>query len=215
MQRAKVNIKSHKQQAIFHMCAISITRGFLQTERTTVANLYWEAFSGKLGRVMAPPPKALAFFTSALNPAFALSARNNAGDLMGLAGFKTTSGALIEGGLKEMAAVYGWPGALWRGTALSLLERDTVTDTLLMDGLFVAPHARGMGAGTALIAAIKQQAIHQGLSNVRLDVIDSNPRARALYERQGFVATGTDHLGPLRHIFGFNSATKMVCDVTT
>ena len=125
----------------------------------------------------------------------------------------TASGALVDGGLRDMAHIYGWAGALWRGTALSLLERDTVTDTLLMDGIFVAPAARGLGVGTMLLRAIKREAVDLGLSGVRLDVIDTNPRARALYEREGFVAGETEHLGALRHIFGFSSATKMVCPV--
>ena len=39
----------------------------------------------------------------------------------------------------------------------------------------------------------------------------SNPRARALYEREGFIAGETETLGPLRYIFGFDSSTKMLC----
>jgi RimJ/RimL family protein N-acetyltransferase len=41
-------------------------------------------------------------------------------------------------------------------------------------------------------------------------VIDTNARARALYERLGFAAAGEAQIGPLRHIFGFRSATMMV-----
>ena len=212
MQRGKVNIKTHEIQAA-PMHALTITRGFCETERSTVAQLYWDAFSGKLGPVMRPRARALAFFTSVLDPEFALTARDNAGTLLGVAGFKTTSGALVGGSLQDLARVYGWFGALWRAGVLSLLERDTVTDTLLMDGIFVSPEARGRGAGTALLTAIKNEARDRGLSSVRLDVIDSNPRARALYEREGFVAGKTDDIGPLRHIFGFRSATKMICVV--
>ena len=47
-------------------------------------------------------------------------------------------------------------------------------------------------------------------AEVRLDVIDSNPRARTLYEREGFNATDTHRLGLLRHVFGFESATTMI-----
>jgi hypothetical protein len=45
---------------------------------------------------------------------------------------------------------------------------------------------------------------------VRLDVIQDNFRARALYERQGFHAVRTDQLGLLRFLFGFASSTVMV-----
>ena len=51
--------------------------------------------------------------------------------------------------------------------------------------------------------------MRSGLSRVRLDVIDTNPRARALYERNGFQAIETDEFGPFEHLFGFSSATRM------
>ncbi len=53
-----------------------------------------------------------------------------------------------------------------------------------------------------------------GVGEVRLDVIDTNSRARALYERQGFVAGKTQHLGPLRYLFGFSSSAMMQYSVT-
>ncbi|WP_323380228.1 hypothetical protein [Sulfitobacter sp. F26169L] len=59
------------------------------------------------------------------------------------------------------------------------------------------------------INAIKTEAGAKGLSKVRLDVIDSNPRAQALYRREGFVAGSPQHLGPMRLLFRFNSATPM------
>ena len=50
----------------------------------------------------------------------------------------------------------------------------------------------------------------RGYAEVRLDVIDNNPRARTLYERRGFVAGDTQYLGPLKYLFGFSAATTMV-----
>lgn len=83
-----------------------------------------------------------------------------------------------------------------------------------MDGIVVSDAARGQGIGTRLLAAIKDEALARGCTSVRLDVIDSNPRARALYEREGFVAGHRSDLGPLRHLFGFRSATEMVCHLS-
>ncbi|MEQ9694264.1 GNAT family N-acetyltransferase [Shimia sp. SDUM112013] len=192
---------------------IIITQGFHPDEHSCVAGLFWNAFQSKLWPIMRPEAKAQTFIEAALNPAFALAARNKHGALLGVAGFKTASGALVGGGLQDLAKVYGALGAIWRGGLLGLLERDLNEDVLLMDGIFVAQNARGMGVGTALLRAIKREALLRGLHAVRLDVIDTNPRARALYEREGFVATGIEHLGVLRHLFGFRSATKMICVV--
>jgi ribosomal protein S18 acetylase RimI-like enzyme len=82
-----------------------------------------------------------------------------------------------------------------------------------MDGIFVSASARGQGVGTMLLDAVRVKAIDFGLARIRLDVIDSNPRARALYERQGFVALETSETGLFRHVFGFRSSTRMNCQL--
>lgn len=191
------------------MQQFSIRAGFDPAHRDTIARLYWQAFSAKLGPLMRPEAKAHAFLARVLNPDFAISAISPKGDILGAAGFKTDKGALVGGELADLAAAYGWLGTLWRAPLLSLLERDLAPDCLLMDGIFVSEAARGMGIGSALLEAIKTEAAARGLREVRLDVINTNPRARALYERQGFVAGETQHLGPLKHLFGFSSSTTM------
>ncbi|MGC1496864.1 MAG: GNAT family N-acetyltransferase [Sulfitobacter sp.] len=192
----------------------TISSGFSDAERPIVAALYWEAFAAKLHCVLGPEEKALTFMTTHLNPDFACVARGPDGTVLGVAGYKTSKGALIGGELRDLAAVYGWASTLWRAPLLALVERDLADDTLLMDGICVAASARGLGLGSALLQAIKHEAVDRGLSTVRLDVIDTNPRARALYERQGFKATGTEHLRPFRWVFGFKSSTKMLCTLT-
>ena len=187
-----------------------ITPGFPETQRKRAAQLYWQAFKGKLNPLMGPDPKALAFFERVLDPDHAISALAPDGTLLGIAGFKTAKGAFVGGTLSDLAQTYGWLGTLWRAPLLSLLERDLAEDILLMDGICVSDHARGQGIGTKLLNAIKAQAHTRNLSQVRLDVINTNPHARALYERQGFTPGEIQHLGPLRHLFGFKSATTMI-----
>lgn len=189
---------------------VSVSKGFGAGERAEVARLYWQAFGGKLGRVMGPDGRALTFVEQVLSPGHALCARDGGGALLGVAGFKTPGGALVGGGYPEMAAIYGRWGALWRGVLLGLLERDVDNDRFLLDGIFVAERARGMGVGTALLRAVIAEAGARGYDEVRLDVIDSNPRARALYEREGFAAVDESRLGLLRLVFGFARATTMV-----
>lgn len=187
----------------------TIQSGFTEAHRDMAAALYWQAFSEKLGKIMGPDDKAQTFFRSILNPQFAISAQGSDGQLLGMAGFKTAQGALTGASMQDLAAAYGWLGALWRAPVLSILERDLMQDTLVMDGIFVSADARGLGVGTALLDAVKTEALQRGLGSVRLDVIDVTPRARALYEREGFVALGTTHIGLLRHIFGFQTSTAM------
>ena len=192
-----------------------IRAGFPESARPDVAALYWDAFANKLGRVMRPRAKALRFFSDVADPRFAFSAVSKDGTFLGAAGFKTPDGAFVGGGMRELAKAYGWLGAAWRGPLLALLERENESGLLLMDGIFVRPEARGRGAGGALLDAVCAEAERRGLRGVRLDVIDDNARARALYERKGFTPTKKTNLGPLRVVFGFSSATTMVKPTTT
>jgi ribosomal protein S18 acetylase RimI-like enzyme len=187
-----------------------ISLGFSDHERPAVAALYWQAFGQKLGRTLGPEGRALPFLTAALNPTHAYCARDNAGQLLGVAGFKTRDGALVAGDFAAMARVYGRLGALWRGLLLELLERDTEDRRFLMDGLFVAERARGQGVGSRLLEAIADEARRRGYAEVRLDVVAGNDRARALYERRGFRAVQDQPMGWLGMVFGFRSATVMV-----
>jgi ribosomal protein S18 acetylase RimI-like enzyme len=79
-----------------------------------------------------------------------------------------------------------------------------------MDGIVVHPSARGQGIGTQLLEALFQYAREHGFARVRLDVVDTNPRARQLYERQGFVAVKTRQYPFLRRVLGFAAVTTMI-----
>lgn len=177
-------------------------------------DLFWEAFRQKLTILLKPEDKALAFVKSAIGPDHAISAIADDGSLLGVAGFKTKQGAFVGGDLEDLRAIFGSWGGLWRGLLLGMLDRELTDDILLMDGIFVDPKARGQGVGTALLEAVAQTAHQRGLSKVRLDVIDINPRARALYERCGFRAIETNDIGPFKHLFGFQSSTTMHLNVT-
>lgn len=189
---------------------MNIGKGFADAERTQIATLYWQAFGGKLGRVMGPARRAVPLLADALRPDHAICARSSAGELCGVVGFKTADGALIDADWPDMRRHYGTFGALWRMGTLALLDRDVDNDRFLTDGIFVSEAARGQGVGTALLEALAQEARARGYGTIRLDVIDTNPRARALYERCGFVALGSRQVGMFSRVFGFERATTMV-----
>lgn len=187
--------------------------GILPNDRAEVAALYWEAFGAKLGKVMEPKSCALAFIERALDGDHAICAHDLNRNLVGVAGFKTFDGALVGGSFHDLRKIYGLFGASWRIALLFLLERDVENERFLMDGIFVAMDARGKGVGSILLQAVMTEARRRGYTQVRLDVVDTNPRARALYERMGFRAVETQQMGILRHFFGFSSATIMVINV--
>lgn len=187
-----------------------VIRGFPEAQRAQAARLYWEAFGGKLGAVLGPEKRALAFLSSVLRADHCFGALDDEGRLIGVAGFKSPQGAFAGGGFQRLRAAYGLPGALWRSLALWALAHEVDNHRFLIDGIAVTRAARGKGLGHALIEALCAEARARGYDAIRLEVIDTNWRARALYEREGFVATRTEKLGLLSPLFGFRAATTMV-----
>lgn len=189
---------------------VTICRGLPEDLRAEAAVLYWQAFGGKLGLVMGPDARAHRFLERVMRGDHAFVALDAKGQLLGLAGFKTPAGSFAGGEVGDLRAVYGWAGAVWRMQLLALLSREVDNDRFLLDGICVSPAARGKGVGSALLAAIEEEARARGYAHVRLDVIDTNWRAKALYERLGYGVVKTDRIGLLRFVFGFEAAVTMV-----
>ena len=192
---------------------LTLQHGLPRDQRRAAAELYWQAFGGKLGRVLGPDAAALSYLERVIRDDHVFVALQD-GHLMGLAGFRTAEGSFAGGTADDLRAVYGRAGAPWRGVLLRLLGREVDNARFLMDGICVAPEARGRGIGSRLVEAVCAEASARGYAEVRLDVIDTNWRAKALYERLGFAVAGEERIGPLRHIFGFHSATTMVRRIT-
>lgn len=178
--------------------------------RGAAVALYDEAFAPKLGVAVPDPHKRRVILAGSIALPFAVSAL--AGEnLAGLAGFHTRHGSLTGGmGVRPLFRQLGLWGGLRATAVFSLFLRKPEEGELLMDGIAVRGDMRGRGIGTHLLDRLKRYARENGYSSVRLDVIDTNSRARRLYERHGFLATRTESFHYLRHILGFGAATTMV-----
>jgi ribosomal protein S18 acetylase RimI-like enzyme len=192
------------------MMGVLVQKGLPPNLRHEAAALYWQAFGGKLGMVMGPDKRAIAFLLRAILLDHVIAAIDEEGQLLGLAGFKTPFGSFAGGQVGDLRKTYGWVGAAWRGWVLQILSSEVDNDRFLIDGICVQSDKRGKGLGRRLLAALCDEAAAQSYDYIRLDVINTNWRARALYEREGFVAVKSDEIGWLRYVFGFTSTTTMV-----
>ncbi|MFE7094893.1 GNAT family N-acetyltransferase [Streptomyces erythrochromogenes] len=190
--------------------AVVIGRGVPCGAEERVAELYWEAFGRKLGAALGPPERGRAFIAGHLHHDRAAVARTPDGDrIVGVAGYRLGGRALTGGGVRDVLRTYGPLRGLPRLALLALLERTPEPGELVMDGIAVDPAHRGAGIGSLLLTEIAAVAAEHGCSRVRLDVIDANPRARALYERHGFSAVRTERTPYLERLMGFGAVTTM------
>ena len=189
---------------------LSIEIGVADTDRLRAAQLYEEAFGAKLGIAISRQEHRINLLRDGINLSHAITVLEGE-YLVGLAGFTTNSTAFTGGItyrkiLRELGFFKGQKAAL----VLGLFERKARENELLMDGIAVASEYRGKGYGSKLFAALIDYAKEHNYQTIRLDVIDTNPDARRLYERLGFVAERTNTFEGLRPWLGFGASTTMV-----
>jgi ribosomal protein S18 acetylase RimI-like enzyme len=90
-----------------------------------------------------------------------------------------------------------------------LLEKSLPKNLIYIEAIAVSDEARGMGIGTQLLKVAEGVVRDSGFQGLQLRVIQENFRARLLYEREGFLITGTEKTGFIHPLVGFKSAHKM------
>ncbi|MCX4994367.1 GNAT family N-acetyltransferase [Streptomyces longwoodensis] len=193
--------------------AVTCRRGVPEGAEGEVAALYWDAFGRKLGPALDPPETGRAFIAAHLNHDRGVTALAD-GKVVGVAGYRLGGRALTGGDVPDVLSAYGVLRGLPRLAVLALFERTPEEAELVMDGIAVDARHRGRGIGSLLLEQVAAVAAENGCRRVRLDVIDTNPRARALYERHGYVARRTERTPYLRRLLGFGAVTTMYRPVT-
>lgn len=170
--------------------------------------LYYEAFESKFSKLFTQE-EALKILPELLNGEQAIYAVQDEA-LVGFAGVQHGRQKLFKSSLHPFTTHLGMMRGLLAAFVLSLFERPYTEGELLMDGICVDKKMRGQGVGSALLAAIYDFAREKGYQSIRLDVVDTNPKARKLYERIGFEAQETQRHPFTKKMLGFSASTRMV-----
>jgi GNAT superfamily N-acetyltransferase len=105
---------------------------------------------------------------------------------------------------------FGWVGGFLRWLWYSCINlQDRRQGELRVQAIAVDESMRGKGAGTMLLNAAFDYARKIGYKAIRLEVVDTNPAAKKLYERLGFVTLKTSWFGPITSSAGFTAANYM------
>lgn len=191
--------------------SIGITNGWEQKHQVRIAELYDEAFGAKLSSALPDKSSRIDILANSFKPNYSFVAFDGETPI-GIAGFSDKSGALT-GGLqasdlvKRLGVIKGSIACL----ILSLFEREPEKEELVMDGIVIDKDYRGQGIGSMLLDKIIEYAVNNGFKSVRLDVIDTNPRAKKLYESKGFTVSNEEFFPYLKWLVGFSGSTTMCC----
>ena len=179
--------------------------------KVSAIRLYFNALKEKLEPILGSDSRAQEALASNIATDNCLVAISN-GKLVGIMGIQTNKCGFVNPSLKTMVRIYGIFGGILRTGGLAILHHATGTDELYIDGVAVASELRGKGIGSHLFELLDQAAVKKRAKTISLEVIDTNPRAKTLYERLGFVAVKTQTLWPVNLFvkFPFRSATLMI-----
>ncbi|MEW8508551.1 MAG: GNAT family N-acetyltransferase [Candidatus Thiodiazotropha sp.] len=175
--------------------------------------LYDEAFGQKISLAIADDDQRRALLSRCFVLEYAISALNKEG-LVGLVGLKTGKGSLTGGaGYKDLIALLGYVQGSIAALLLAVYEREPKEGELVLDGISVRAGYRGRGIGGTLLDEVKEYARQKGYRSIRLDVIDANPRAKILYERNGFRVVKREKFPYLKNVLGFGGSETMIFNV--
>lgn len=109
------------------------------------------------------------------------------GRVLGVAGLEHSGRHFMRLRWAALRREFGVPGSLgrWIFSWMSTLQPQG-RKTMRIAVIAAAGDARGRGVGTALLEDIFTFARAQGFTKIRLEVVNTNLRAKALYERLGF-----------------------------
>lgn len=118
----------------------------------------------------------------------------------------------LKYGMKELRCTFGlWGGILrcFYHVFLSLLEKRLKEGEASIQMIAVDQKARGQGLGEQLLNHVFEQEKDKNVSKIYLDVVDTNPKAKKLYEKLGFTTIKTHEYKGLANKAGFKKSFYM------
>jgi ribosomal protein S18 acetylase RimI-like enzyme len=188
---------------------ITISRSVPEEYREKAVLLFEQAFGEKISVAVNNKEQRLDLFSRSFDLNFALAAISD-GQLVGIAGF-SIDGKSLTSKLEyaDLIKTLGIVKGNWAALILSMFKRNANPNQLLMDGISVYENFRGQGIGKKLLNALISFAKESGFKSIRLDVINTNPRAKKLYEKSRFYEIKNDKYPYLKWLLGFSGSDEL------
>lgn len=191
--------------------SVNISAGLPPDSSAKIAAMYFDIFSRKLGSVLGRRA-AVAMIADHINTDRIIVAPDGK-EIVGIAALKYNGTGFFAPDHRGFLKHYGPLVGRVRAGLWASVQTNPRSNQLLLDGLGVQAHLRSRGIGTALLEAVNQRARELGKTEVILEVVDTNPRAKALYERFGYQTVLTTRRWMFR-LAGFSSAQLMLRRLT-
>lgn len=175
------------------------------------AELYAEAFEQKFLKIIGKREEVIELLKNNLRSDRAIVSLSEDNKLLGLAGLNYDGKPFIDLEMQAFWSNFGYLKGSVKAIASEILfSRTPVKGELLMDGIVVSEDFRGKGIGKNLFQKIVELAKEKNYKQIRLDVIDENPRAKKLYEKLGFEPIKHEDTKYLKNLIGVSGVTTMI-----
>ena len=174
------------------------------------AGLYAEAFEQKFLNVIGDKMCVSNLLENNLRLDRAVAAFTDE-KLLGIAGLHFDGKPFTDVQLEDFWENFGYlKGSVKAIVSELLFSRTPADNELLMDGIVVSAESRGMGIGSKLFKRILEIAKEGDYKQIRLDVVDENPRAKKLYESLGFEIVKHEETSYLKDLIGVSGVSTMI-----
>ena len=191
---------------------IEIKLGIPEEFRHQAAIICYEGFRSQIEWLVGSQQKSMIkLLAHSLDSELGLTAQRQ-GQLVGFVGLQYENRPFFQFErsqcIQELGFLRGLLAFLLFSSATKSLPKEMFIAVLVVDASM-----RGKGIGTLLMQAVFEIAQQNQIQAVVLDVIDTNPDARRLYERLGFKPVRTLKYGYLQSLIGSSANTTMRKDV--
>jgi ribosomal protein S18 acetylase RimI-like enzyme len=187
-------------------------------ELEEIANIFYHAFKLKVHKIELFPKdtaQAIRLLAGCFIPGHVLLAIIE-DKLVGMLAMDDDRGQSMKFSFSDLSREFGGIGGAVRYywlNFISLIEKQPA-GTLRIAAIAVAEEARGKGIGSLLLKYAEDFAQTQKYRALVLEVVDTNLRARSLYEKLGFIHTKTYSFGFITRHAGFSASDCMRKDLT-
>jgi len=148
-------------------------------------NIFYSAFKQKIRPLIKSREKAVAIYKNSLNKdrVFYALIEN---DVVGIAGLHYENKNFIEIKYSYLRKYFNPFTSYFIYFMWKIFSPKVKEDAVRIDSIAVKEQFRGAGIGTDLINKVLEFAKNKAFKEVVLEVVNTNPKAKKLYERMGF-----------------------------